>query len=93
MENERASEIIERLVKVGNASRIFSIVGVSVLLGSALAVAGRLLVGPSLGWALGLLGVILGYVLGGYLASLLAAILEWMAQMLIEARSLRGRGG
>ncbi len=86
-EEARTAEIVERLVKVGNAARIFSVVGGTLFWGALLAVTGRLLVGPSLGWVMGFLGAVTGYVLGGYVASVLEATFEWMAQRLIEGGS------
>jgi len=83
-DKKRTSEIVDRLVNVGNAARVFSVVAGTILIGGLLAVTGRLLMGPSLGWALGFIGAITGFVMGGYIASLLEVTLEWMAQMLLE---------
>lgn len=90
-EETRTTEIVDRLVRIGNAARIFSVVGGAILLGGLLAVVGRLLVGPSLGWVMGFIGAVTGYVMGGYVASLLEVTLEWMAQMLLEGGSQGGR--
>jgi len=89
-EEKRTSEVVDRLVKVGNAARAFSVVAGTILLGGLLAVTGRLLVGPSLGWILGFIGAVTGYVMGGYVASVLEATFEWMAQMLL-AGGFEGR--
>ncbi len=93
MTNEvsRTAEIVDRLVDVGNATRKFAIIGTAILFGGLLAMTGRLLLGPSLGWIAGFIGAAFGYVLGGFLASLLEAALEWMAQMLILEDAIRGR--
>ncbi len=82
-EGSRTSGIVDRLVRVGNAARKFTVIGAAILFGGLLAMTGRLLLGPSLGWIAGFIGAAFGYVLGGFLASLLEATLEWMAQMLI----------
>jgi len=82
-EVSRTSGIVDRLVRVGNAARLFTVIGAAILFGGLLAMTGRLLLGPSLGWIAGFIGAAFGYVLGGFLASLLEATLEWMAQMLI----------
>ena len=83
-EEKRTSEVVDRLVKVGNAARAFSVVAGTILLGGLLAVTGRLLVGPSLGWILGFIGAVTGYVMGGYAARVLEVTFEWMAQLLLE---------
>lgn len=83
-EKTRTTEIVERLVRVGNAARVFCVVAGTLFMAALLAVAGRLLVGPTLGWVLGFLGGLTGFVLGGYVASVLEATFEWMAQLLIE---------
>ena len=83
-EEKRTYEIVDRLVKVGNAARVFSAVAGTILLGGLLAIAGRLLVGPSLGWILGFIGAVTGYVMGGYAARVLEVTFEWMAQLLLE---------
>lgn len=93
MTNEvnRTFEIVDRLVRVGNATRKFAVIGGAILLGALLAVTGRLLVGPALGWIAGFIGTAFGYVIGGFLASLLEVILEWMAQMLLEGEAAGGK--
>lgn len=82
-EARRSTEIVVRLVHVGNAARKFAVIGAAILFGGLLAMTGRLLLGPSLGWIAGFIGAAFGYVLGGFLASLLEAALEWMAQMMV----------
>jgi len=84
-EEKRISEIVDRLVKVGNAARVFSVITGTILFGGLLAITGRLLVGPSLGWLMGFIGAVTGYVIGGYGASLLEVTLEWMAQIVLES--------
>lgn len=90
-EPNRSAEIVDRLVHVGNAARKFTIIGTAILFGGLLAMTGRLLLGPSLGWIAGFIGAAFGYVLGGFLASLLEAALEWMAQMLVLEDETKGR--
>ena len=83
IETRRSAEIVARLILVGNAARKFIVIGTAILFGGLLAMTGRLLLGPSLGWIAGFIGAAFGYVMGGFLASLIETTLEWMAQMLI----------
>jgi len=48
-EVSRTSGIVDRLVRVGNAARKFTVIGAAILFGGLLAMTGRLLLGPSLG--------------------------------------------
>ncbi len=90
IEAYRTAEIIDRLILVGNAARKFTVIGTAILFGGLLAMTGRLLLGPSLGWIAGFIGAAFGYVMGGFVASLLESALEWMAQMLILEDETKG---
>lgn len=87
---ERTSEIVERLVLLGNNLRAATItinaVNFTVLLG----ILGALIFGP-LWFIFAILGLIIGIVVGYFMAGALATMLEWMAQVLISLQPPEGR--
>jgi hypothetical protein len=83
LDSARSTQIVNRLVELGNSISTFTTVSGAMLFGFTAAIAGRLLVGPTLGWIAGLLAAAAGYALGRIAAGLLQAILEWMAQTLL----------
>lgn len=92
-ESDRTTEIVDRLVEVGNSIAVLTTISGAMLFGFAAAIAGRLLVGPTLGWIAGLVAAAAGYALGRVAAALPQAVLEWMAQMLLLQRaSAPGKG-
>lgn len=92
-ERDRTTQIVDRLVEVGNSIAVLTTIAGAMLFGFTAAIAGRLLVGPTLGWIAGLVAAAAGYALGRIAAAVPQAVLEWMAQMLLmQQASVSGRG-
>lgn len=81
-EHDRTSDIVKRLVTIGNIIHIVTIASYVIVLGAIFSLVGVPLLDDAW-WIGGISGIVIGYVLGSYIASLFTVVIEWMAQLLV----------
>lgn len=86
-EHDRTELIVNGLIKVAGAVRLFAVMAWTILLGALLSLAAGA-VSPEARGVGAVVGAALGFLVGAFVASAARIVLEWMAQSLVAKGEL-----